>query len=46
MRLHSSLVRAGGLGFYSRDFQSLGLKLIPMDVLHATEKRHLISGYI
>ena len=24
------LVRAGGLGFYSRDFQSPGLKLTPM----------------
>ena len=28
--VYFSLVRAGGLGFYSRDFQSLGLKLTPM----------------
>jgi hypothetical protein len=28
-----SLVRAGGLGFYSRDFQSLGLKLTLMKAL-------------
>jgi len=31
--LSFSLVRDGGLRFYSRDFQSLGLKLIPMKAL-------------
>ena len=29
--LDFTLVRAGGLGFYSREFHSLGLKLTPMD---------------
>jgi hypothetical protein len=40
-------VRAGGLGFYSRDFQSLGLKLTPMgNAMPLRTKGFLCMGMI
>ncbi len=36
--LDFTLVRAGGLSFYSREFHSPGLKLTPMDVILPLQK--------